>query len=187
MSILGDDLLRGEKVYLSLPHTDDISTFTRWFSKDFEMMQWLGMHPMYPMTRSDEEDWIESRRADESRFTFAIRALEDDALIGFCVLFGLDWRSRNAELGITLGDAERRGKGFGSDAMRVLLRFGFMELNLHRIYLQVQHENVRGIKAYEKVSFVHEGVQRQAMLREGRWIDLVWMSILHDEWSEAEA
>jgi len=183
MSILGDDLLRGEKVYLNLPNEDDVDTLTAWFNKDFEMMKWLGIHPVYPMTHKDEKDWIELTRSEADSYIFAMRSLEDDALVGTCALFGVDWRSSNAELGIVVGDANRRSKGYGSDAMRVLLRFGFMELNLHRIYLQVQHENTRGIRAYEKVGFVHEGAQRQMILREGRFRDNVYMSVLRREWS----
>jgi RimJ/RimL family protein N-acetyltransferase len=182
MSILGNDLLRGEKVYLNRLGSDDLHIMTEWFSKDFGMMQWLGQHPMYPWIRQDLETWHQKSSEDADRFLFAIRSLVDDSLLGFCVLFHVDWRSNHAELGITLGDASKRGKGLGSDAIRVLLRFGFMELNLHRIYLVVQSENIRGIKSYEKVGFLHEGAEREAMLREGRYTDLVWMSVLRHEW-----
>jgi RimJ/RimL family protein N-acetyltransferase len=175
-------MMHGEKVRISALRDADLDTMIAWYSTDFAMLRRLGQHPVYPYTRADLERWQQANSDDPSRFDFGIHDLAEDRLIGFCVLFHVDGRSRHAELGITLG--EKRGQGYGRDAVRVLLRYGFMELNLHRIYLVVQGDNPRAIKSYEHAGFVHEGATREAMLREGRYADLVWMSVLRREWEE---
>ena len=180
--MMGDDLLRGEKVHLFPLQDADLDAMTEWYCTDFGMLRRLGAHPIYPYVRADLERWQQTNMEDPTRFDFGIRALEDDDLLGFCVLFRVDWRSRQAELGITLGVDAKRGQGYGRDAVRVLLRYGFMELNLHRVYLVVQGDNTRAIRSYERAGFVHEGAAREAMLREGRYTDLIWMSILRHEW-----
>ncbi|HQE20210.1 MAG TPA: GNAT family protein, partial [Aggregatilineales bacterium] len=78
-------------------------------------------------------------------------------------------------------------RGYGSDAVCVLLRFGFDELNLHRIELGVFDSNQRGIRAYEKAGFVEEGRRREVLWREGRYHDMILMSILEDEWRARQA
>lgn len=178
--MMGDDLLRGEKIHLTAVLETDLDRLTDWFSSDFEMLRRLGVHPFFPLTRQDEDEWLQRIIDDHSRFTFAIRSLAEDELLGIGSLIHVDWRSRHAELGITLG--AQRGQGYGSDAVRVLLRYGFMELNLHRVYLMVHGDNPRAIKSYEKVGFVHEGAVREALLREGRYVDIIRMSVLASEW-----
>jgi len=76
------------------------------------------------------------------------------------------------------------GKGYGTDAMRVLLRFAFTEINLHRVSLTVFGYNPRAIRSYEKAGFVVEGRARQRLRRDGQWWEVVYMGILKDEWKE---
>jgi RimJ/RimL family protein N-acetyltransferase len=88
----------------------------------------------------------------------------------------------DAFVGIGIGESDHWGKGFGSDAMRVLLRYGFLELGLHRVSLNVFSYNERAIRSYQKVGFVVEGISKNAILREGKRWDMIWMGILLDEW-----
>jgi RimJ/RimL family protein N-acetyltransferase len=85
-------------------------------------------------------------------------------------------------VGIGLGEREFWGKGYGTDAMRIILRYAFTELNLHRVTLNVFEYNPRGVRSYEKAGFVLEGRQRGVLLREGRRWDEIYMGILREDW-----
>ncbi|MBN1453524.1 MAG: GNAT family N-acetyltransferase, partial [Anaerolineales bacterium] len=112
------------------------------------------------------------------------RALEDDRLLGDVTLSVINWGSREAFAGIGIGVREFWGKGFGTDAMRLILRYGFVELNLRRVSLNVFEFNQRALRSYEKAGFRVEGSQRQYIQREGRRWDIVFMGILREEWME---
>ena len=112
---------------------------------------------------------------------FAIEA-EDGSLIGDCALCQISWEDRRAGLAICIGDKTRWGHGYGTDATRALVRFGFEEMNLNRIWLTVYADNPRAIRCYEKVGFVREGVKRQAVYHDGKFVDEVMMSMLREEY-----
>jgi RimJ/RimL family protein N-acetyltransferase len=115
-------------------------------------------------------------------FDFGIRTLVDGRLIGFVALFGLRWSHGDTLVGIGIGEPEDWGKGYGTDAMRVLLRYAFTELGLHRVSLGVFEYNPRAIRSYQKAGFQIEGRERQLLLREGRRWDALMMGILREEW-----
>lgn len=177
------DIFRGELVRLTALSRDGLPVYTRWF-RDYDVQRLLGPL-LIPMTDEAEASWYEraSAASNGSSHTFSIRTLADDVLIGNCSLFSIDHKNRNTELGIVIGEQDYWGRGYGSDAMRVLLGFGFGELNLHRIDLRVYDFNPRGIRAYEKLGFVHEGRKREAIWREGAYHDVLFMSILEEEWT----
>lgn len=173
-------LFRGELVELRPLDRANLDAYTRWF-RDPEVLQYLAV-PLVPVTREEEEAWFERAMADDRGYVFSIHTLDDGRLIGNCDLHRIDRKNRCAGFGIVLGEKEYWGKGYGTDATREILRFAFDELNLHRVHLGVFEFNERGIRSYEKVGFRREGRARDALWRHGRWWDLVWMSILEDEW-----
>lgn len=131
-------------------------------------------------TRPQTREFFE--KEIDSFYGFAIHALDGDRLIGSIDLGGFDAAARNAWVGIGIGEAEFWGKGYGTEAMRLILRFGFEELNLNRVSLDVFEYNQRGVRSYLKCGFKEEGRHRQALLRgERRW-DLIFMGILREEW-----
>ncbi len=101
-------------------------------------------------------------------------------------MHNIDWKNRSAELlGIFTGEKEYWGQGYGSDAINALLRFAFREMNLHRIYLHVHDYNERAIRCYEKCGFQLEGRQREALFRDGRYHDVLLMSILREGFEDS--
>jgi RimJ/RimL family protein N-acetyltransferase len=102
--------------------------------------------------------------------------------VGNIAVFGINWRLRSAEIGILIGDKRYWNKGYGTEAMQVILKHGFETLNLHRMYLRVFQTNPGAIRAYEKAGFIHEGIQRQAEFRNGQYVDVLMMSVLLEEW-----
>src|SRR5947209_3005232 len=121
--------------------------------------------------------WLQRRSTRDA--TFAIETLAGE-LVGVCGLENLDPRSRSALLGIWIARSHWH-EGLGTDAVRTLCRFGFREMNLHRIALSVYETNPRGIRAYEKVGFKEEGRRRAALFVGGRFVDVIEMALLWDE------
>ncbi len=102
--------------------------------------------------------------------------------IGNISLENIQWKDRQATLGIVIGAKEYWGQGYGTDAIRTLLRFAFEELNLNRIQLSVFDFNERARRCYRRCGFQEEGRLRQAHYTEGRYHDVILMAILREDW-----
>jgi RimJ/RimL family protein N-acetyltransferase len=175
-------MLFGEQVRLRGAERDDIPTFVRWFN-DPEVRQYLGFFA--PVSIAQEERWFETLPAwDDTRSYFFVIERKDGEnwqSIGTVALAEIDWRSRVAELAIAVGEKQLWGQGYGTEAAKILLRFAFEELNLHRVQLDTFDFNPRAIRSYEKVGFQREGIRRKAFFRDGRYHDVHVMGILRDE------
>ena len=174
----------GDLVRLTQIERESLPTVARCM-RDYEVQRYLGMLPV-PITDEAEEAWYERTAAQKDGYTFSIRTLDQDRVIGNCGLFNIKSVHRSAELGIVIGEKDAWGHGYGTDATRLLVRFGFEQLNLNRVYLRVYAFNQRGIRAYEKAGFTHEGTQREAIFREGAYHDMHMMSVLRREWLERQ-
>jgi RimJ/RimL family protein N-acetyltransferase len=136
-----------------------------------------------------EEQWVEKLVEQQGKegYHFVICLLADDRPVGTIGLKNLDLINGSAGLGISVGAEEDRGRGYGSDALRALLGFGFGELRLERIWLEVYDMNAGAQRVYERVGFVHEGTLRRAAFREGVHHDVHRLAILADEWRATAA
>lgn len=174
-------VLRGRSVFLRAPERADIDTFVRWFN-DGEMLAFIGMRA--PMSHALEERWFDHMLDAEGKtiYTFVICMREDGRPIGTIGFFDLSVLNGTAEFGISIGEKELWGRGLGTDAVEVLIDFGFGELRLERIELQVYDYNPRARRSYEKVGFTFEGTKRHATYRAGKYCDVHVMSMLRDEW-----
>jgi RimJ/RimL family protein N-acetyltransferase len=131
-----------------------------------------------------EEAFIEAVAEARDQLVLAITAADDGRLLGVAGLHGLVGDgARQAELGIFIGDPAEWGKGFATDAVRLLAAHGFGALRLNRIWLHVHADNAAGIRAYERVGFRREGLLRQAAARDGALVDVVVMAVLRSEWT----
>lgn len=175
-------VLRGERVYLRASERSDIPTFVRWFN-DSETLSYLSMRA--PMSEAGEEAWFTEMTAHEGKdaYHFVMCRLEDDKPIGTIGLFRVDSVNGNAGIGIGIGEKQLWGRGYGTDAMNALLDFGFGQLRLERMWLEVYDFNVRARRSYEKSGFVLEGTERRAIYKRGQFHDVHLMSILRDEWT----
>jgi RimJ/RimL family protein N-acetyltransferase len=136
----------------------------------------------HPMSVADEEEFIRrlSGRTDYLALGIALR--DGDRLVGATGLHDLDARNRNAAFGISIGDKDSWGKGYGTDATRLMVRHAFFTLNLHRVWLYVYEYNERAQRVYERIGFKVEGRLRQHTFRDGRYWDTVVMGVLRQEW-----
>lgn len=175
-------IIYGKRVRLRGVERNDLEKFVIWIN-DPEVT--AGLTLFLPMSSVDEEKWFEGvmqRPQEEKPLAIDMKDRSDWRLIGNSGFFGFDWVARSAEVGIMLGDKTVWNQGYGSEAMSLLLCHGFETLNLNRIYLRVYAGNKRAIRAYEKVGFVHEGRMRQAVYKHGSYSDVLYMSVLREEW-----
>ena len=176
-------LLSGNLVRLAAPNAETDADLWAGWGRNSEFLRLLDADPAKPWSRQDARKELEEL-PKHNQFPFVIRALADDRLVGFIGLFGVQWAHGDTWVGIGIGAESDWGKGYGTDAMRVILHYAFTELNLHRVTLMVFGYNPRAIRSYEKAGFVVEGRVRQTLHREGQRHDEFYMGILRDEWKE---
>ena len=177
---LTDNLFVGKLVRLSAPKPDDHPIMARWTDNP-ECWRMTGAEPAQPR---GIDYWVESDKQDKERrggFSFRIRTLTDDKLIGYMDLT-VSWSNQVTWIGIGIGDADYWGHGYGSDAMRLGVNYSFRELGLYKVALSVAAYNTRAIRAYEKVGFSHEGAARAMHYRDGQRFDMLYMGTLRSEW-----
>ena len=170
--------LLGERLYLSPVNPDDAEIYTKWFN-DREVSLWLGQHSNV-MSLAKERQILDGMATGDG-FNFAMVLKDGDRLLGNISLMGRSPVDRTAELGIFIGEAEDRAKGYGAEAIRLLLDFGFNTLGLHNIMLHVNADNTRAIACYKKCGFRECGCRREALFRDGHFVDRVSMDILARE------
>ncbi len=172
--------LEGERVYLRpVVPSDATADYVGWLN-DPETTRFLESGAVVETVESISA-YI-ARYQDRSDALFLAIVLKDgDRHVGNLKLEPIDWRHRKATLGIMIGDASARGKGIGTEAVVLALRFAFDRLGLHRVALGVTADNLPGIRCYRKIGFADEGRLRQAILRPHGYVDHLWMGILADE------
>jgi RimJ/RimL family protein N-acetyltransferase len=175
--------LLGERVTLSPLRPEDSPLLFEWIN-DRELVTLSA--PFEPVSAQAHGRWFNSIRFRDDVRIFGIRLHDDDRLVGSCQLHSIHPVQRSAELTIRIGEAEARGRSVGTEAVRLLLRYGFEELALHRIYLHVFDSNEPAQRLYRSVGFRREGVLREAAHIDGVWIDVVLMAMLRSEYSGAE-
>jgi RimJ/RimL family protein N-acetyltransferase len=178
----GDSILVGELIRLRGVRDDDLPVLAAW-EMDPGRLTTLSSWVVPPSETAARERITRWSANDKDNLGFAIETLDDPPLlVGNVGLWGARPKDRCATIGIALG-REYVGRGYGTDAMRVIVSYGFREMGLHRIQLTVAPFNPAGIRAYEKAGFVEEGRLRESVLHDGRWYDEVLMSVLDHEWA----
>jgi len=170
--------LVGERLYLSPFDADDVEIYTKW-------AKWMN-----DRTVADNYNGFDNLVSPNSAkkkleeltgYRFAIVLLDGDVLIGHISIHDNDHLNRNAFIGIFIGDEEHRNKGYGTEAIRLALDYGFNTLNLHNIMLSVHADNYAAINCYKKVGFRECGRWRDWIFKDGKYIDKIYMEILDRE------
>ena len=182
----GRDVLVGEQVRLRPLEERDLDVLERWWSDpEWQVFQQQTVRPQPAGPVHDLfRRW--STNGSGSDVGFSIETREDGTLVGHVTLWGATLPSRAATLGILVGP-EHVGRGLGTDAVRVAVRYGFRIMGLHRIGLAVAAFNSRGRRAYEKAGFQVEGVRREAVFLDGGFTDEVQMGLLEQDWAALQA
>lgn len=173
--------IEGEKIYVrGLEKTDLKGNMFQW-TNDSEVTYYMFAGTM-PNTMEQLEEEYEQLAKSTKDVVFAIIDKKSDAHIGNAGLYLINYISRTGEFRIIVGEKEYRNKGYGTEATKLTVGYGFERLNLNCIFLGVNAEHVGAIKAYENAGFVKEGTMRQLIYRNGRYYDAIRMSILREEY-----
>jgi RimJ/RimL family protein N-acetyltransferase len=170
-----------------IDHEKDPEIEARW-THDSDFIRMMDVVPARPMSaamvKKQYEKLEKQIEEDKNLYYFAIRAREDDRLVGRAVIQWIEWSNAHGFIRLGIGSAGDRGKGYGSQALQMLVRFAFNELNLYRISAIVPEYNTTAIHLLKKYGFVEEVRRRQSVERDNRRWDLLIFGLLSDEWRE---
>lgn len=177
--------MEGKLVRLRGYEKSDLVSLMKWINDD-EVTQFLAPGVLsWPVSSIAEERFIADAALagpEAVNRSFVIETLANREYIGGIALHAINWIDRHAAVGIVIGDKSYWGRGYGTDAMRLLLRIGFDKLNLHRLWLRVYDFNLRAISSYEKCGFKREGVLREERFHKGAYHDTIVMGMIADEY-----
>lgn len=173
--------LIGDRIYLAPKGTSDeeVEKFTEWLN-DFQVTDYTGKSGTI-MTSNAEKQWLENSAMNNNKRTFNIISSNDSMLVGTVGLENFDWIDRSAVLGIFIGEKSFRDQGYGTEAVRLVLEYGFKYLNLHSIRLNLVSANERAHKCYLKCGFKDAGRIRDGYFINGKYYDEIHMDILESE------
>lgn len=174
----------GERIYFRPIEMDDEPQLRRWVNNP-QVWATLGHRP--PVNANREREWVENRGKNDSDVTFGIVVREGDQLIGTCGLHGIHPVWRSAVYGLMIGNTDMHGKGYGTAATKLCVKYAFEELNLNRVQLDVFSHNPAAQRVYEKAGFVREGCRRMAFFRNGAYRDTYVYAILRSEYEAIAA
>lgn len=174
-------MLTGNKITLRGPRVEDGDILYE-LSADLDSWEQRRADPPRPLSRVEFDAKLAADQSSPDGVLFVIEA--GGAVVGRCAAFHIDRYARTAELGIALLAAER-GKGYGTDALRVLVAFLFERWNLRRVHLMTLASNLAGQACYRKIGFVEEGRQREHAFVSGHYEDMILYGLLRSEWSAA--
>jgi hypothetical protein len=171
--------VRGNKVFLSAVEEDSLEQLRSWRNEP-ELRKYFREYR--EISKAMQKRWYENRvLGDKDQVNFEIHDLESGKLIGHCGLYYIDWIHRHAEFGIYVGDMEYRSGGYGSDALRALIKYGFNDLNLNKIWCEV-YTNNDALDIYRHIGFKDEGLIRQHYFNDGKYWDSNLLSLLRCEY-----
>ncbi len=172
------ELLRGARIRLTAAYEGDDEQMAPWY-EDSDFMRLVDTDIAFPKTPDKVKEEMAS---SPTCFTFRLRALGDDKPLGFVALHSIEWNNQAAMLAIGIGDQAARGRGYGTEALALILQYAFYELGLHRVGLNVISYNESAAHLYVQAGFVTEGRLRENIYRDGQRYDCIQMGLLRAEW-----
>ncbi|GAF21966.1 MULTISPECIES: GNAT family N-acetyltransferase [Shouchella] len=176
-------MFQSTRLRLRKMQNTDISLYHQW-RNDHEVMASTSL-VLDVYTYEETQSFVENVMLSSAQSkSYIIEELEHDTPIGVISLIGIDYKNRNAECILDIGEKSKWGKGYGTEALSLLLTYAFYELNLHRLSLRVFSTNEKAIHLYKKVGFVQEGRIKEAVFRNGGWIDIIHMGLLQTHYQQ---
>lgn len=172
----------GDRIYLSPRNIEDVEIFTKWLN-DFQVTDYTARSGKI-VTLESERQFLEQPEKEESK-TFVIVTLDKNEMIGTVGLEKINNLNQTARMGIFIGEEAYRGNGYGTEAIKLILEYGFHYLNLNNIQLKVFEFNERGIACYKKCGFKEMGRRRKSEFLNGKFYDTIYMDILREEFEQA--
>lgn len=166
-------------IYLRPITDEDTSLIVAWRNSDAVRSRFIYREPF---TVEGHRSWLKNMVETGKAIQTIVCDLETDKPLGSVFLRDVDRKHNKAEYGIFLGEAQARGRGVGTAAAKLLLRYAFCEEKLHRVFLRVLADNAQAIRSYEKAGFVREAYLRESVYLDGTYNDVILMSVLDWEW-----
>lgn len=173
-------MIEGKKILLESVDSSHVEQFRRWRNNP-NLRKYFREHR--EITDLMQKKWFEKINGDPNQVNFSIKDKKTGKLIGHCGLYYINWINRTGEFGIYIGDQAYREGGYGSDSLRCLIRYGFNDINLNKIWCEV-YDNNTSIDVYKHLGFAFEGTMRENYYNEGRYWDSHILSLLRREWDE---
>jgi len=172
-------VIKGQRVFLTAVNKSSIEQLRQW-RNDPDLRKYFREHR--EISQDMQESWFKDRVSNnDKQVDFEIHFSSSGALIGHCGLYYINWINRTAELTIYIGDSTYKGKGLGSDALRLLMDYAFKTINLNRVWCEVFSNNA-AVDVYRKIGFKDEGILRQHHYEDGKFLDCYVLGLLRDEW-----
>lgn len=172
--------LVGDRIYLSPRNVEDVEKFTEWLN-DFETTDYIGRSSQLT-TLDSEKKYLNEHTEDEAGFV--IIDTKTDKMIGTVAIEKINYIKRTGTLGIFIGDKDYRNNGYGTEAIKLILEYGFKYLNLNNIQLTLMEFNERALACYKKCGFKEYGRRRKCNFINGKYYDSIHMDILAEEFNE---
>lgn len=167
----------GKRLYLAPIDIDDAPFYLKWMN-DEAVAKNYGQYTALVSSASDLK-WL--FEPDRGVHRYGIVPLDGDVLIGSVSLHDIHPLNRTAFMGIFIGEAAYRGRGYGAEAIRLILEYGFKTMNLNNIMLSVHADNAAGISCYKKVGFREASRRREWVFKDGKYVDVMYMDLLARE------
>lgn len=177
---MNEPFLIGTRVYVRALHRADLPSMIPWIN-DQQVTRLLFTGDRPAILERLTEQWEGDLRSG-TNIAFAACLQSDDQIIGTTGLYSVNWIARSAEFRVFIGAKDLWNQGIGTELTRLMAVYGFEKLNLNRVWLGVNADNLGGVRAYEKAGFTREGVLRQEQFRNNRYYDVVRMSMLRPEY-----
>lgn len=175
-------MYKGKKVLLRAYKEEDIEKVLE-FVNDSEVKSFLDLNIPFPINKWNEERWIKKiREQNDLTYDFAIEEIDSGKCIGGCSINSVNIKNRNCTIGIMIGDKDYWGKGYGYDALSILIKFIFEECNIEKIKLGVFSFNERARNCYKKLGFKEEGILKKEIYRHGKYYDEIVMAIFKEDY-----
>ena len=184
---MNNQLFEGKLIRLAPPNAERDAEIESQWTHNAEFMRLVYAEPMHPVSPNVIKKKYQTANPDApyapNEIHFAIRTQEDDQLVGFVRLMHIDWSNGGARLLLGIVDKNDRGKGYGSEALQMILHYAFREMNLYRVSVNVLESNERALAFLHNHGFVDEVRRRQAVQRDGKYWDFLMLGLLAEEWS----
>jgi len=173
------------RVYLRILELKDVDRVYQW-QNDQELYQSLiGSHHF--VSRATVSEWLEKKSAfSNTEINLAICLKNNSEHIGNIYVREIDWINRNATIGLLIGDANHRGKGYGKEAVSLVVEYVFTTMGLNRIYGYLYEHNKASFKTFQAVGFVEEGKLRKHVFQNGKFHDILFVGVCRDDWEKLQ-
>jgi UDP-4-amino-4,6-dideoxy-N-acetyl-beta-L-altrosamine N-acetyltransferase len=173
-------LIEGELIRLRAVEKEDLKRFRDW-RNDPDVKKFTREYRVLSM--QNQMQWLDFLARNKNTIMFAVET-KKGKLIGCTGLTYIDWKNRGAEVSIYIGDKKYKGKGYGTDTLKTLMKYGFEGLNLHMLFGEIFEYNKANIRLFEKCGFKRDGVLRHRLYRDGKYWNSIFYSILKREWQQ---